>query len=60
MKHKLSVVAGDKLEIKVTNKKNKEEWSIFTMTVGKKAYQGDFDGDDGCGFFLAESTGYEE
>lgn len=47
--------AGDKIFIRVFNPKNKEEYSVYQITVGKDAYKGDELGD----VFLFETTGYE-
>ncbi len=48
--------SGDKIFIRVFNPKNKEEYSVYRITVDKDAYKGD----DGLGdVFLFETTGYE-
>ena len=48
--------SGDQIFIRVFNPKNKEEYSVYRITVDKDAYKGD----DGLGdVFLFETTGYE-
>jgi hypothetical protein len=48
--------SGDKIFVRVFNPKNKEEYSVYRITVAKDAYKGD----DGLGdVFLFETTGYE-
>ena len=59
MKHEIVTKSGEKISIKVVNRENPEEWSVFTLTVGRKAYQGQLEDDRGMEFFLAETTGYE-
>ncbi len=47
--------SGDEIFIRVFNPKNKEEYSVYRITISKDAYKGDGTGD----LFLYETTGYE-
>jgi hypothetical protein len=48
--------SADKIFIRVFNPKNKEEYSVYRITIAEDAYKGE----DGLGdVFLFETTGYE-
>jgi len=54
--NELLAKSGDKIFIRVFNPKNKEEYSVYRITVNKDAYKGDEELGD---VFLFETTGYE-
>jgi hypothetical protein len=53
---KITAYSGDKIEIKVVNKKNPQEYSVYRVTIDNDSYKGDGIDD----VFLSETTGYEE